>query len=310
MNTVNKMGNPDLRLVRRIEKHLVEFRHQTMLHVSPSINQKLLARAIKTFNLSKSKQIIALLEINYAPQKLKTEKISFFKKLFQTFFKKPINCVLFTQDVIYYRNQSINVNEYGAISYDEFPRRKFIFNPEKGLDLDFGDSLTLSESQTDAYLLWEILESIRLGLEDKHRVPAEITLATEILSVLSIYHPNTDFYLHPNIPEKKLANAPGDKQVLGMIDCTLSGSAKQGLIFGPEYIYYKNDWTGASPDGKITYQDFSDRSFTMLRSSEISLDHGDSLVVSGCSMNSAAIIQLLNALAKRVHWYYNNLTEV
>lgn len=59
-------------------------------------------------------------------------------------------------------------------------------------------------------------------------------------------HAEGSFYFGAEIPEKKLANArisfaiPLSERIIALVDCTMFGSAKDGVAFGENGIYWKN----------------------------------------------------------------------
>jgi hypothetical protein len=67
-------------------------------------------------------------------------------------------------------------------------------------------------------------------------------LPARVAQILKAYE--SELYLAPSIPPKKLANAttkacvPADEKVLGLIDCTIFGSASSCLVFGSRGFYY------------------------------------------------------------------------
>lgn len=297
MPSVEPMAYSDLPMAQRIQKHLEKYLHVPSLYVDPEIPKEKLNNTRKSCNLSQAKRILGLVDI--------------------ALYESTKNCLVFTVDGVYYHNECGGRIQRGAISYREFTERRFLLTTNNEISLDHGETLTLTESEADAYQVWEILESIRLGLLPSGTGEAAAsdaeestrgTLEDDIMDVLRLYHPQDSFYVYPKIPHKKLANAryacgiPQAEGVMGLIDCTVFGSAKNGLVFGTENAHYANVWTGKSRQGKIPYHDFPNRSFTMLGSSEISLDRGDTLVVSGSSMKKEVIIDLLRAIARRVHW--------
>lgn len=90
----------------------------------------------------------------------------------------------------------------------------------------------------------------RLKEQSPHK-PAEASLSAtpgdlpaRVAGILKAYE--SELYLAPSIPPKKLANArakacvPADEKVLGMIDCTVLGSASACLVFGSRGFYYSD----------------------------------------------------------------------
>jgi actin-like ATPase involved in cell morphogenesis/chorismate mutase len=91
--------------------------------------------------------------------------------------------------------------------------------------------------------------------------PKEVLFSkTRLLSVLQMFERLDRLYVSPNIPSNKLTNAisscnvPQSDEILGLIDCTLWGSATNCILFGTEGIYYRGLW--GSP-GKIPYSELS-----------------------------------------------------
>jgi hypothetical protein len=74
-------------------------------------------------------------------------------------------------------------------------------------------------------------------------------LSARVAQILQAYE--SELYLAPSIPPKKLANAttnacvPADEKVLGLIDCTIFGSASACLVFGSRGFYYS---AGGNPN--------------------------------------------------------------
>jgi len=68
-----------------------------------------------------------------------------------------------------------------------------------------------------------------------------------ILAILNEYEDGNDFFVHPNIPEKRLKGAvkttrrPSD-EILGVMDATGGGNGKLGVYFLLEEIASKNEW--------------------------------------------------------------------
>jgi hypothetical protein len=77
-------------------------------------------------------------------------------------------------------------------------------------------------------------------------------LPARVAQILKAYE--SKLYLAPSIPPKKLANAtmkacvPADEKVLGLIDCTIFGSASDCLVFGSRGFYY-SDGGNSNPGG-------------------------------------------------------------
>jgi hypothetical protein len=84
--------------------------------------------------------------------------------------------------------------------------------------------------------------------ETKAWVRVLTTLLEEHVTALEF-----DLYVAPEIPESKLWNAqnlydvPDDEKAIGLINATVFGSAKNGLMFGVHGLYFRNAWSANLP---------------------------------------------------------------
>lgn len=91
-----------------------------------------------------------------------------------------------------------------------------------------------------------------------------------------------DFYITPGIPKNKLENArnhyhiPKEEKVLGLIDGTVFGSAKNGVAFGCLGIYWKNDWMTETSRNFLSWDEL------IKGRNEISTDAYDVFLPKGC----------------------------
>jgi hypothetical protein len=85
----------------------------------------------------------------------------------------------------------------------------------------------------------------------------------KILSFLE-QHEDADagLYVGERIPPKKLHNAvetfpvPSEEKVLGLLDCTVFGSNKNGLAICAEGLRWRNDWTTPTSRTAMTWEEF------------------------------------------------------
>ncbi len=137
-------------------------------------------------------------------------------------------------------------------------------------------------------------------------------LATErharIRSALDRFRGESGLYIDPDIPPKKIANArittqiPSDERVLGLIDCTLFGSAKNCILFGERWLYLHNSWT-VSP---AMYRGRSRHDYGKLATSklaksgtDISFD-GGAFDCSGSGFSTAKMLDLLTTVQRAI----------
>jgi hypothetical protein len=134
-----------------------------------------------------------------------------------------------------------------------------------------------------------------------------LNFADSLTKVLQSFAPQDGLYLLPDIPPKKLRNAlskcdpPTTEQILGLVDCTVFGSAKNCLLFGAEAVYFHNDWSGkTSGRGMISYAEFARRIFASGGFQELSLGHDQYLNISGCGLSRESLIRILDAVKQLV----------
>jgi serine/threonine protein kinase len=131
-------------------------------------------------------------------------------------------------------------------------------------------------------------------------------LPERVAQVLAAYSSQSGLYLAPNIPAKKLANAtekarvPADEKVLGLIDCTVFGSATDSLIFGSRGFYYYN-MGGSNPNpGFVPYSDFPNCIFATYWLNCINLGKDRYCNRAGASVGRDKIIEMLNGIKQAV----------
>ncbi len=87
--------------------------------------------------------------------------------------------------------------------------------------------------------------------------------ATTARGILDKFKTLPDLFVVPDIPAHKLSNAMESIQLpdldspLGLVDCTIWGSAKDCVVIGSRGIYFTN----LDRDGFLPYSDFPDRTF-------------------------------------------------
>jgi outer membrane protein assembly factor BamD (BamD/ComL family) len=126
----------------------------------------------------------------------------------------------------------------------------------------------------------------------------------KILDVLKRFASRSShLHLDPDIPAKKLRNGrkacevPESEQILGLLDFTVFGSAKDCLLFGCRDVYYANGFNYPNTKVKVSYTEFPVRVFED-KDGDVSVGRGLILRVGGCGFSdcSAAVTELLNAV--------------
>ena len=114
--------------------------------------------------------------------------------------------------------------------------------------------------------------------------------------------PITGLLVAPGIPPKKVSNAIskntyfGTDPIIGLIDCTVFGSAKDNVMFTTNALYWNHK--GAKPiSGSILYTDFQ---YCIFQSagifSGIKSGMGHSLTITGSLVGKNDLITLLNTI--------------
>lgn len=125
----------------------------------------------------------------------------------------------------------------------------------------------------------------------------------DLLAIINTYNSN-GYYKYGNLPANKLQNAmqnypvdPSDTP-LALIDSTVFGSAKTGMVIGLKGVYFKNDWTTKTDKNFISWEELS-RSHSAISNGAMScimLMPGCEINMSGSSMKKDLLINLLNQL--------------
>lgn len=128
------------------------------------------------------------------------------------------------------------------------------------------------------------------------RIPS----ASEIVEILRRFEIPTGFYVAPAIPEAKAATArascgvPPNERVLGLVDLTLWGSAKEALVFGEAGFYFRGTSGGAA--GTVRYDEFPSVVFRCVTATEIDVGSSRVLRLVGTEFKPLAACDLLRTL--------------
>lgn len=115
----------------------------------------------------------------------------------------------------------------------------------------------------------------------------------------------SDFHVAPNIPVSKLKNAfqyfpvPTGEQAIALIDATVFGSAKNGMIFCHSGVYWKNDWTTDSVKDFLKWTEIVDLVGTMTAGgSTLMLAPGCPFNLAGCQVKANALLALFQRIGR------------
>ena len=112
----------------------------------------------------------------------------------------------------------------------------------------------------------------------------------------------TGVLVAPGIPQKKIVNAIsknnyiGNNPIIGLIDCTVFGSAKDHIMFTAGGIFW-NHLSSTPCSGSISYSEFSQCYFKSAGiMSGISSSKGDNISTAGANTSKKDVISLLNTI--------------
>jgi len=144
--------------------------------------------------------------------------------------------------------------------------------------------------------------SSRVGVMSKGEVPEQVRSEDEValLNALRL-HKSPGFYVAPEIPPNKLANArescnvAADHQVLALVDATIWGNAKNCLLVTTGGVYIRNSWSGDSAGRHyLPWSAFMDGGLGRSGPSKYEVVvAGVSFDISGCSMSENDLIDML-----------------
>jgi hypothetical protein len=266
------------------------------LFVEPDIPAKKLANATQNCDISEEERVLALVDC--------------------TVLGSAKNCLLFGSKAVYYHNDRASKSSgAGTIPYDELASRVVTAGGFGELSLGQDQYLNVSGCPIPREKMLGIVMSVQRLLaqgmpdaDDDHESfdAGSEGLEQAILDLLKSFAALDGLFVEPDIPAKKLSNArrscglPEKSRILALVDCTLLGSAKSCLLFGPEAIHYHNDWSSKSPGaGKIPYSELASRAFAASRL-EVSLGQNQYLNVSGCSVPNDKLLEILTSTKRLI----------
>lgn len=120
------------------------------------------------------------------------------------------------------------------------------------------------------------------------------------------------FYVGENIPERKLSNAikefsiPADEVIYALVDATVFGSAKNGVVFTNKGFHIRNSWTGDMREGFMDWKDLQYAEFDStkaLTKNEVWIDNLQ-IELSGSSLTPPILKQTFIVLQEEILKYY------
>jgi hypothetical protein len=221
----------------------------------------------------------------------------------------------------------INVEVLSTDSYFEFLKGSFksteskiILSDEKKEDVTVRDKhidLTDRSATDDKPTKMEELHPVkRPGMrnEIKTTIPEEPAkkvegierkdMANRIVEILQRYGKGlNNFHIVTEIPGEKLKNArkkckiPEEETVLGLLDLTVKGSAKNCLVFGTKGIYFHNSIFSKEPGKRfIQYEKYKNLNFELYGKYEIDIGDKHSLNVSIFGQKEDQRIKIIEVL--------------
>lgn len=131
-------------------------------------------------------------------------------------------------------------------------------------------------------------------------------METDVLEILQNFH-SDGLFVAPNIPSKKAKNAiacygmPVSVNIYAIVDSTVFGSAKNGLAFTSEGLFWKNDWTTTSAKNHMSWEELINTSQEhAVDGSELLLGQDCAFGMAGSGMKPAVLLKLLEKLAQKI----------
>ncbi|MCL1162001.1 hypothetical protein L2728_08920 [Shewanella chilikensis] len=131
-------------------------------------------------------------------------------------------------------------------------------------------------------------------------------METDVLEILQNFH-SDGLFVAPNIPSKKAKNAsacygmPASVNIYAIVDSTVFGSAKNGLAFTSEGLFWKNDWTTTSAKNHMSWEELINTSQEhAVDGSELLLGQDCAFGMAGSGMKPAVLLKLLEKLAQKI----------
>ncbi len=128
----------------------------------------------------------------------------------------------------------------------------------------------------------------------------EENIRGSLLKIINTYS-SRDYYKYENIPPQKLETAIQnypvalDETPLALIDTTILGSAKTGMVIGLKGLYWKNSWATHSDRNFISWDELAGDGFSIYKTRYgVQLARGCEFSMSGSSFNNDACLNLLN----------------
>ncbi|WP_345847617.1 hypothetical protein [Shewanella algae] len=131
-------------------------------------------------------------------------------------------------------------------------------------------------------------------------------METDVLEILQNFH-SDGLFVAPNIPSKKAKNASAcygmssSVDIYAIVDSTVFGSAKNGLAFTSEGLFWKNDWTTTSVKNHMSWEELINTSQEhAVDGSDLWLGQGCAFGMAGSGMKPAVLLKLLEKLAQKI----------
>ncbi len=307
---------PSCGLLPLSEEHAVHhllksYLPQAGLFVAPDIPPKKLANACAAARVPAGEGVVALIDC--------------------TCFGSAKNCLVFCSQALHYHLEG----GVHSIPYREFPDRTFKVGAlliAGQIEMDRGESMNISGSSVPRDKAVDMLMCLK-ELMNRRAAPAASQGPAEggamarpaprpgepprppglddaIIGLLRVCLPQSDLFVAPDIPAKKLGSAmaqcrlPEGERVLGLIDCTVFGSAKDCVVFGGKGLYYHlGGSTRPAGAGVILYEDFASREFapgTWSQPNIVHVGHGQQLDTTGTNVPKKKTADILLGIQRLV----------
>lgn len=282
----------DLPFWRRVlTLFLQQYLLQDELFVVPDIPQARLQRAQHRSALPEDEEVIALIDSSLE--------------------ERGGNCVMFGLHAIHFLTAAQGKNEVlQSISYRDLPGRVFRSATGGSIDMDRGQVIRFTGFTFPTGDLMHILYGIKHLVGGNYHVERDVPLYDAIIYALRRFLPTSGLHVWPDIPQNKLKRATescklsANMTALGLLDCTTFGSAQNAVIFTVQGLYYHNSSVANAPGpGFIAYAQIPELIESDGSAGEVDFGKGQRIETSGSSVDTATIIEMLNAVKSIANEY-------
>ena len=239
-----------------------------------------------------------------------------------TVFGSAKDCMVFGIKGIYFHNPGSTLPEQGMVPYEDLSRQSIQVLKNNTIDLGEDRCFNCSGSLYTVHNLCALLQALQPVLLEVlfgETIPADVEetggdtpaslppaetkpLKDGIREILKNALPQDGLHVAPDIPGKKYRNAIEACNILpttlmlGLVDCTVMGSAKNAMVFCEDGIYFHNGFETTPKQGRVPYTEFKERQFRAVDKHTVNLGNNDNVGIAGCPCSASKIMGVLDAV--------------